>query len=169
MFLVQSLCFYRKWGRLIVNALTVNGALELSVNHVESLGCFLVLQARNYKYMVGVVFSVFSIICFTATRHLVIATVRNTTKKQQSLSNSNIDITSSHLITSSTARLEHLSVVSATVDASILVEVNQVYQEIVTNLAHKAAGVPTSTLSGTRSKNSNLSKADVLTTTKTNL
>ena len=169
MFLVQSLCFYRKWGRLIVNAFTVNGALELSVNHVESLGCFLVLQARNYKYMVGVVFSVFSIICFTAARHLVIATVRNTTKKQQSLSNSNIDITSSHLITSSTARLEHLSVVSATVDASILVEVNQVHQEIVTNLAHKAAWVPTSTLSSTRSKNSDLSKADVLTTTKTNL
>lgn len=163
MFLVQSLCFYRKWGRLIVNALTVNGALELSVNHVESLGCFFVLQARNYKYMIGVVFSVFSIICFTA------ATVRNTTKKQQSLSNSNIDIRFSHLITSSTAGLEHLSVVSAAVDASILVEVNQVYQEIVTNLAHKAAGVPTSTLSGTRSKNSNLSKADVLTTTKTNL
>ena len=55
MFLVQILCFYRKWGRLIVDALTVNRALELSVNHVESLGCFLVLQARNYKYKVGVV------------------------------------------------------------------------------------------------------------------
>lgn len=169
MLLVQSLCFYRKWGRLIVDALTVNRALELLVNHVESLGCFLLLQTRNYKYMIGVVFSVFSIICTTAARHLVIATVRNTTKKQQSLSNSNIDIRFSHLITSSTAGLKHLSVVSAAEDASIFVEVNQVHQEIVTNLANKAAGVPTSTLSGTRSKNSDLSKADVLTTTKTNL
>ena len=66
---------------------------------------------------------VFAIICITAVRHLVIATV-HTTKKQQSLSNSNIDIRFSHLITGSTAGLEHLSVVSAAVDASILVEVN---------------------------------------------
>lgn len=124
-------------------------------------------KLQIYGWCGGVMFSVFSII--SAVHHLVIATVRNTTKKQQSLSSSNIDIRFSHLITSSTAGLKQLSVVSAAVDASILVEVNQVYQEIVTNLAHKAAWVPTSSLSGTRSKNSNLSKADALTTTKTNL
>ena len=149
----------------------MNRALELSVNHVESLGCFLVLQARNNKYMVGVV--MWSLVSFSHLYYSCTSfgdrTVRNTTKKEQSLSNSNIDIRFSHLITSSTAGLKHLSVVSAAVDASILVEVNQVHQEIVTNLAHKAAWVPTSTLSGTRSKNSNLSKADVLTTTNTNL
>ena len=126
-------------------------------------------ELQIYGWCGDVEFSVFSIICITAVRHVVIATVRNTTKKQRSLSNSNIDIRFAHLITSSTAGLKHLSVVSAAVDASILVEVNQVHQEIVTNLAHKAAWVPTSTLSGTRSKNSNLSKADVLTTTNTNL
>lgn len=165
---MQSLCFYRKWGRLNVDVLTVNRALELSVNHVESLGCLAVAGEKLQIYGWCGVQCLFNYLYYSCTSFGDRSRPHNT-KKQQSLSNSNIEIRFSHLITSSTARLKHLSVVSAAVDTSILVEVNQVHQEIVTNLAHKAAWVPTSTLSGTRSKNSDLSKADVLTTTKTNL
>jgi len=75
----------------------------------------------------------------------------------------------SYLITGGTAGLEHLSIMSAAVDASIFVEVNQIHQEVVTNLANKASWVPTPVLSCTRCKHSNLPEINVVSTSITNL
>ena len=80
-----------------------------------------------------------------------------------------MEIKSSYLITSSAARLEQLSIVSAAVDATLFVEINQIYQQVVTNIAHKASWVPAFVLSCTRCKHSNLSKIDGKITSIANL
>lgn len=48
-----------------------------------------------------------------------------------------------YLITGCAARLEPLSVVPATVDLPILVEVDEVHQELVAHAAHEAGWMPT--------------------------
>lgn len=58
---------------------------------------------------------------------------------------------------------------SATVDGSFFVEINQIHQHVVANCTYKAAWMPALVLSGTRRKHSYLPEIYAVTTSVTDL
>lgn len=54
--------------------------------------------------------------------------------------------------------------VPATVDFAILVEVDEIYQQLLTGAAHKAVRVPALSMTGPRSENHNVSTVNLATT-----
>lgn len=61
-----------------------------------------------------------------------------------------------YLIAGGAARLQPLSVVPAAVDLSILVEVDEVHQELITHAAHEAGRVPAHAVARPGSKHSDV-------------
>ena len=70
----------------------------------------------------------------------------------------------SHLIAGWASWFQQLSVVSSTVDLSILVEVDKVYQQLLTRGARKACWVPARPRTRPRCKDGHLSSTNALTT-----
>ena len=70
--------------------------------------------------------------------------------------------TKSHLITSAAARLQSLGVVSAAIDVSILVEVDEVDEQLSARVTHEAGGMPTDTVSRARRKHRHLPDTHLL-------
>ena len=68
-----------------------------------------------------------------------------------------------HLITSTAAGLQPLSVVSATEDLSVLVEIDEVHQQLLTHVAHKALGMPALPMAGPGRKHYDFPSVDLAT------
>ena len=73
-------------------------------------------------------------------------------------------VNKSHLITCSTPGLETLCVMSAAVEESIFPEVDEVYEELVTDVTSKAGGVPTASWACTGSTHNDVSTGHTFST-----
>ena len=68
-----------------------------------------------------------------------------------------------HLIAGTAAGLQPLSVVPATEDFSVLVEVDEVHQQFLAHVAHKALGMPALAMAGPGSKHYDFPSVDLAT------